>query len=574
MKSPVMIVRAGIQYKSVIYYPKLDEETVLKDDGGSIVFSMYGAGWVDGRFVSTPSDLFGFFKSNSKTYLNKIFQSHRGSLTLYIKDGDKYFVVPDPLSGSMLFYYKEDENWFISSDLESLLLVLREAGIEPKKRFEYLTELISTGNGGFVPSSYEGVCVLDPFEYISITRDSVKILRSPEHDKLLSPLSNIEKKDLFYVVRDEFINNVRSVSQSNIKNKVAHLTGGFDSRLVLAALLASGVDRDLFNVMCSGNEETNDKVIAKKLASHYDLIFTNSDGRNSANSFEPGKALFPSMGMVRANIPSRFLEDYVVMSGGYGGLLRSVYGSRATLSNNSIGNVLTSLFGKRFSSDENNGIVSKKFYDFYYAEFEKYINKIKGYGLSVNSILDYIFATKRNRYYIGSISALYSKHSPRVDPLYSVNALRLALNLTEQERKSNVLGLNLLRSFDEDMISLPFDVSKIDDFYRKNYNKIYEKNFIKRDLRLRSVERDREFSGIAPTKSQIELSKSMNSSLMQILYLDDVQNRARGILKKNRDLIEQNLNWKVVNRFYRGELKNRIHIRTAFSIYDSLNWYS
>ncbi|CAJ0910236.1 hypothetical protein [Alcaligenes faecalis] len=574
MKSPVIVVRAGIQYKSVIYYPKLDEETIRKDDGGSIVFSMYGAGWVDGVFVSKPSDLFGFFKNNNKSYLSKVFQSQRGSLTLYIKDGDKYFVVPDPLSGSMLFYYKENENWFISSDLESLLLVLKESGIEPEKRFDYLTELISTGNGGFVPSSYEGVCVLDPFEYILITRDSVEILLSPEHDKLLSPVSDIEKKNLFHTVREEFVNNVRSVSQSSIKNKVAHLTGGFDSRLVLAALLSSGIDHDLFNVMCSGNEETNDKVIAKKLASHYDLIFTNSDGRNSANAFEPGKALFPSMGMVRANIPSRFLEDYVVMSGGYGGLLRSVYGSRASLSNNSIENVLTSLFGKRFSSNENSGIISKRFYDFYYAEFERYINKIKACGLPVNSILDYIFATKRNRYYIGSISALYSKYSPRVDPLYSVNALRLSLSLTEQERKSNVLGLNLLRSFDETMISLPFDVSKIDDFYRKNYNKVYEKDFIKRDLRVRNVERERDFSGVAPTKSQIELSKSMNSSLMQILYLDDVQYRARGILKKNRDLIEKNLNWKVVNRFYRGELKNRIHIRTAFSIYDSLNWYS
>lgn len=573
MKSPVVIVKNGSSNRGVIYHPKLDEETVVKKDGNSIVFSTYGAGWVSGEFVSKPSDLIDFFEKNHDEFLEKILSSQKGSLTLYIQNGREQYIIPDPLSGSMLFYYKDKHNWYFSSDLESLLLILKKFGISPKKNFEYLTELISTGNGGFVPTSYVGISVLEPFEYVKIKDGLVSILKSSEFEKFFSPLSEVEKKDYFEIVRAEFIENIKAVSKSKIKNKVAHLTGGFDSRLVVSSLISSGVDLEEFSVMCSGNDEINDKVIAKKLAAHYELFFTNSDGRNNNAPYEPGRALFPSMGMVRADVPSRFLDDYVVMSGGYGGLLRSVYGSRASLTNGSLEEVLKKLFGMRFCPDLNNGIVSSRFYDFYYSKFESYINKISKYGLQRDSILDYIFATKRNRYYIGSISALHSKYSPRVDPLYSVNALRLALNLTDQERRSNVLGLNLLRSFDENMASLPFDVNKVDEFYNNNYGPIEKKDFIEKELKLRNIIKEREVTKISPTKKQIELAKSMNSSLLQIVYLQEVQEKSRLILKKNRKLIEENLNWKVVNRYYQGELKNRVHIRTAFSIYDSLNWY-
>ncbi|OLF37335.1 hypothetical protein, partial [Psychrobacter sp. Rd 27.2] len=117
-----------------------------------------------------------------------------------------------------------------SSDMGDLVNILKLNGINPKKSMDYMTELLCTGTGGIFQTSYEDIFILDTHTYIKIDNGKVSFKNSGTECIIFDNKYNLED------ARDEIQSNVNSILDCKEVMKIAHITGGYDSRLVFAAL--------------------------------------------------------------------------------------------------------------------------------------------------------------------------------------------------------------------------------------------------------------------------------------------------------------------------------------------------
>ncbi|SSY79776.1 hypothetical protein [Alcaligenes faecalis] len=550
-----------------IYFPKGDEKE-LHFDGKRYVVTCHGAGWIGDQLVTCASDVVKNIPQLLRRGISNIGASLRGSLCLYISSQEEQYVFPDPLGAMIVFEYKSPRAIAYSSDLESLVKAVQELGEVVEKNFNYLVELVATGNGGFFSSSYKNVSSFLPFEYLCVSQKESRKFRYSVADEFFSVPRSLD--DLFERARNEILENVTAVAKSSFDNCISHLTGGFDSRLILSALTYSGYENK-FRFMCSGNLNLPDRRIAGELCGHLGLCLTNSDG-TVKSSYQPGKAMFGTSGLLRFDLPVSAFPGHVLMSGGYGECLRSFYSSR----NNSLGDprsVLSSLYG-RFFSDDSNRIVSSSFYDFYLNQFKGFLDESLGFGVPADAVLDYMYVAKRNRYYVGLTSGYFSNTIPRVDPLYSLSAIRLGLFTPQSLRSANVQGLRMMSSFNSDLVSLPFDSERISPAYESIYGPVSRQSFNGRTSDYFHDDRVVVHASKGATREQVQKAKEINCSLFQVVHLNDVQDSLRDLLGANRKIVSESMDWKIVNRLLNPNLSNRVHIRSVFALHDSLCWFN
>ena len=77
-------------------------------------------------------------------------------------------------------------------------------------------------------------------------------------------------EELISSVREDIAGHLRVVLQFPAKEKIAHLTGGRDSRLILAVLLSEGLS-DAVTFRTRGQESLPDVVVAREIAAHFGL---------------------------------------------------------------------------------------------------------------------------------------------------------------------------------------------------------------------------------------------------------------------------------------------------------------
>ncbi|MGP5317644.1 hypothetical protein ACTXMB_07515 [Arthrobacter rhombi] len=375
--------------------------------------------------------------------------------------------LPDPLGGSLVFHYSAGGTEFISSDIVSLIRAANAAGSFPSKSVDYQLERLALGNGGLTPSSYDGVDRLDLFTYWELDPSGARRreyalaeeMRSPE----VSYVQGLER------VRRRVLESVVAISKMPSEFRVAHLTGGFDSRLVLAAMVEAGCT-DRFSFFCSGPEGTTDRQIADGLAGVFNLQRTLNGGLTAAPASGVHERLlaplFYSGGMTSTGPTGRELTSSVVAAGGgYGEVLRTFYGPR-----------FRNLDESGFTGlDLMNSMVPhvpdrKKIYT---SAAEKSIGtrlhhewmKLSTSGVPTDFIGDAMYSQVRNRYHIGQNSVLWSRIGSRLDPLYSVDAYRLASSIPLEAREANVIGFDLMDTFAGDLKAYPFDRNRFSSVY-------------------------------------------------------------------------------------------------------------
>ena len=252
--------------------------------------------------------------------------------------------------------------------------------------------------------------------------------------------------------------------------------------------------------------------------------------------------------------------------------LRSFYGSR----NNAVGGpeaILQAIYGKAMSSEQPR-LIEENFYQAYVERFSAFTATAARNGIPADATLDYMYAAKRNRYYVGLISEYHSNLTPRVDPIYSVSGVKLGLFTLQEQRSGNVLGLRMMTSLWPELTSLPFDSNRITPVYESQYGPVKRKEFNGRPARYIHDERIIVPPSKRASPEQVERAKALRGSLLQVVHLEDVQAELKPLLNKNKKAISQVMNWTVVNRFLNPNLNNRNHIRTAFALHDSLRWFT
>lgn len=383
----------------------------------------------------------------------------RNPSVLYVIDEDtsRALVLPDPLGGALVYSFVDGGLTVHSSDMNSLLVVLAEAGYIPRKSRQFQVERVLLGNGGVTQTSYESVHTLEPFEYAQLGPEGHERLplRSPN-------LTDASYPELINHLRQEILDAVVGLAALPAEQRIAHLTGGFDSRLVLGAILEAGL-ADKFSFFCSGPTGTTDRKIADGLTEAYSLQRTGSAGLAPAKTSNLTERLlapmFNSGGITSSGPTGRENPTAVVsLGGGYGEVLRTFYGSRVASHD------ATRITGQQLlACIAPNAVNGSSFFvqervDELQSNLHSRWTALCGTFSDVPDFVgDALYTYTRNRYHIGQNSMLWSRVGARFDPLYSYQGFLAAQSVPQSARSANIIGYDLITSMDARLAQFSFD---------------------------------------------------------------------------------------------------------------------
>lgn len=365
-------------------------------------------------------------------------------------------------------------------------------------------------------------------------------------------------------------------------NRICHLTGGFDSRLVLSALISQGL-QNRYVYYCSGRFGTPDKDISIELSRHYGLVQTNFSGHfqtEAPSSFE-NKILWEmdySNGM-GLNVHSHYKkEDNLILGGAYGGLVRSYFSQLPEFDEFESYESLALKMWPNLSNDNGKGVFKGRFKNRFVEKFHALMREANEIGIPEKSLVDYYYLRIRNRYHFGTYIFNQNDFNPRFDPIYSAKGALMALNLDKKTRSSNLIGIELMRNFHEELIQLPFDKPKISKGYVEMRGDIEKKTFqhnyspVHNNRELKSFKEAK--SSITASKEDVERANKMKAHVWQVAEMQNVKNGLKRIIDNiDEDTKNDLLNMKYINQLINKEITNRVDLRNLHNIYSSLLWY-
>jgi hypothetical protein len=554
------------------------------------VLGSHGSGAVAGTFVADADGYQAVIDRAGAAVTPDWFGDHvRGSLCAYVWDNEtkSVLVLPDPLAGGLVYVHRDRTLMAVSSDLGELVGTLGRLGRKPAKSLGFLAEVIATTNGGWAhPASYQGIEVLAPFEYLGIGEQGVRRHTYRAQSVLLT--DKVAYDERLAAAADEIRSNVAALATARRDPKVLHLTGGFDSRLVLAAVIEGGyADRVRFT--CTGRTDTDDKRISAALAAELDLTMTEGQGAPLAE--HPRTLTDQVLWQMRAAYgmatvgPHRGYRrgDSVIGAGGYGELARSFYSHRITdLDQHDVPAVVGRLWGGDVLSRGPRGLLAPAVVERVHAGLAGRLAAAEGLGVRADARWDHLYLTGRNRYFVGEISRQWTPVAPRFDPLYSLNAAALALSLPLAERSANVVGFDLMNLFCPLLAELPFGQDRYNDAYRRLRGEPKRREFTPGRPPARVVPTypvppqpaDRE-TFPEPTAADRQLAERLRIIPAQAASIERMRadvRRLAGEIGSGR--LTTVVNRPVFDKFLRAEVTNRGRFRALAGLRTALLWYT
>lgn len=203
-------------------------------------------------------------KSLFKKYDLKSINYIKGVFNVFIIVGERFYIFNDRHSIKKLFIYKKGDKFFISNNLKTISENIELSFNKNNAAIFCLMEHFIDGLTLFNDLFYSKPATIVKFDKKLIIGNYW----------LADELLNFEKKEISY---SEFANKWKDIVQNYIeylkpKDITMTLTGGNDSRMILSALLNIGIKPNAFTF---GNPESNDGVIAQKIANKVNLNYHN-----------------------------------------------------------------------------------------------------------------------------------------------------------------------------------------------------------------------------------------------------------------------------------------------------------
>lgn len=560
--------------------------TLLPRPGPRLVMGQHGAGRVRSGWVTSLSEAQDVLDANSRVPLDVIGESIRGSLTLYILDESRreITILTDPLGGGLVYTHTDEDGTAVSSDLNALVGFLGLIGKRARKSLAYVATYMATGSGGIIDSSYENISTFKSFEYAVFNSNGLTRRYYRNREQLFegssSPAEQLEAAAL------EIRDNVEVAMQHRSTARVAHLTGGVDSRLLYGAIQSLDLQHDV-SFYCAGGEADPDQIVARSLSAHFRLTMTEHSGLEGPTVPETLEQqllepLLETGGIISGPASSRLsFGDDLVLSGGYGELLRSFYSRGGTFGDQwSI--TAEDMYGKvGYNREVEESLLSAYVMDETHSKLRSVVDEGRSIGVRNDALLDYVYLTRRNRYYVGEISRSLSPFAARFDPLYSLNAISLGMGTPGELRNANIPGFDLMNSFDNTLSSLPFDTDRFNSVYETERGPLMRKAFlgggdIRYDGRMRQppVNMNR-VRFPRPTEEDINLASKLRTSPRLVAqYPSVVDGLKEMILSIPASDFDSIFNRKVVNRLLGRRPSNRQQIRSIVNLYAGLLWYT
>lgn len=567
-------------------YHCFDNNYLINSDGSSVEKNQFnGSGVYEGEFVSNREDLQNKCETNlSNEDLNRVHFDIRGALTNYIVDRNskKIFIIPDPIGMSIIYYYITPQLKIYSNSIKEIRRILSKCDIELTKEINYFFESLVMNNGGLGHTPFKEISAIKPFHYIIISENEIQVVENTEIVKYISKIYNPDYRDVISIAKNDIITNLKAVQNYKSNGvKISHLTGGFDSRLILSAILNQNM-QDEFIFFCSGRDGTMDTDISKAICKEFGLTFTNYSGyelTKKLNSRIDGFlwSLDYTSGTNYGAHGNYKKRDNIILSGGLGLLYRSVY----TLNNppEYYTNYLQMVKEKWPSLDVNKDTVFKEgFLDLFYKSFMNDVDDVQKYKIPDGSLFDFMHMRYRSRYFTGQVSFFLSATNPRFDVLYSLKSFLNILFLDLKTRKSNLIGLSLLEEFHPKMINYPFDSNKFNreyvelkglpktiEFISSEKLKTFE-NYHKPNLGVSKINKN--------SREILARANKMKATLWQVEDEQEAKDGLSNIVNNlPQDFKINHLNVDYINKLINNEITNRVQLRRLHDLFRNFIWF-
>lgn len=552
------------------------------------VIAVHGNGVMAGSWVSEVEHAQQILDSTTMTY-SEIGKTVRGSLTIYIIDPSiqSVVVLTDPFGAGLVYIYQGRGITAVSSDMNSLRFALRNQGISLEKNLAYTATYVASGSGGLTQSSFKGVEVLSPNTYLVVSSDAV--CRETYDENLNLSLPHLTYEDLLDKAANDVVKNIEATLTHDTQVRISQLTGGVDSRLVLGALISSG-HANKFSFFCAGFDQEPDKVVARRLTSHFGLTMTEFSGLSpydSPTSFDDLVSRpFHETGGIISGPASPFLKQQtnLVLAGGYGEFLRSFYDKNELFSGD-YPLALERMYSKTsFSQISSRRLVSSEVYHQSLSSLENLVNLGITFGVPSEYSLDGAYILGRNRYYVGEISRSLSPYAARFDPLYSPYITALGLRQEPEAKNANVPGFDLMNRFDPSLSRLPFDTERITPAYEKYRGQVRQLDFksaVDALPRMKDYSNGQEHSHVhpsfhpRPSTRDIDVARHLRTAPRLVSQNNEVRtNLGKLINQYGMKNLSNYFNPLILNQLVSREPTHRVHLRQASNLYSALVWHS
>ncbi len=272
-------------------------------------------------------------------------------------------------------------------------------------------------------------------------------------------------------MREDLLRGVEALAAAPASSRIAHLTGGFDSRLVLGGILECGL-ADRFDFFCSGSPESVDRAVADGLARTFGLRRVHGSGlavdRVSGPAEQQLRLLRYTAGMSTVGpTGTERASDVVAAGGGYGELLRSFYGEALGGQGSRPWDDGPALVEAVLGTQTDDPLLTSAAKVALGERLSAVLRDIEASGVPADAVGDTFYSEVRNRYHMGATSLAWSRVGVRTNPLYSVHALTASRAVSALARRANVPGFDLLESLPGELSRYPFDRDRSSPEYRR-----------------------------------------------------------------------------------------------------------
>jgi hypothetical protein len=363
-------------------------------------------------------------------------QSSNGSVT----------ISSDPLGRYPIFVYNEADLFGISNNIFLLVDALGRAGRHVKKTLFLFAMYIAAGTGLDNATGYDDIHLLSPGAKVVIGPNGKVSVTTPAVSEWL--YSNRPYGELLDVATDEILQNIRAVAAAPYKHHATDLTGGFDTRLLLAGILYLGLNEH-FLFHTTNSYPNPDANTAALIRSRFSL-------RRGVNLMPPRLTVVSRFEEMRRtlgrlnglmdmfyHVPLSDQEaniDLVRMGGGLGGTVRDHY--------------MSGLQGAIWMLNNSSDLLNKQTIDSLKDQTRDIGHRYLKDGIRPQHVGNALQLTGYSRYHYGPYWR--AEMPSRFLPLYSLAAIRAAMTLPDKERQAHRVGFDLMKRLCPELVTLPF----------------------------------------------------------------------------------------------------------------------
>ncbi len=383
----------------------------------------------------------------------------RGNFTAALRMASGELVVTADLLGSApLFVARLHGLTFLGNDIWLLKDAAEGAGTPLTRDSTAFAVEATFGSGAFGLTGFREVRLVGMGEqYVIGTDGTCRSVRFREGSEWYD--SDASSTELLEHAVSDIRESIRYLSAAGYTNRVADLTGGVDSRLVLAGLMAEEVEGE-FLYTCSGDFPGAD--------------FTTYDYLSNVLSLEQGSLGLPFSGVnffqdpltsmryllyrtmgcsshaFDPGFPSSQAADSLHLKGGFAETFKGFYSHGY-----SGGPPLDHLLRRRKWSDVS-ATLTREMREHLLSELRTYFATREAAGVSAEDMLDQWYIENRNRYHFGVTWTARLPAETTFHPLYSPAAVRLGFAEGSARRMAMAVAFLLMRELCDPLTFLPF----------------------------------------------------------------------------------------------------------------------